>query len=72
MSASGFDGTACIHPSQVAVVRAGYRPPEAELDWARRVLRAARGEGGVFTFEGRMVDAPVLRHAQTLIRRASP
>ena len=34
------------------------------------VLAAAEGERGVFTFEGRMVDEPVLRHARSLLRRA--
>jgi citrate lyase subunit beta/citryl-CoA lyase len=69
-AASGFDGTVAIHPSQVPVIRAGYRPADEEVDWARRVLAAARSGGGVFTFEGRMVDAPVLRHAERLIHRA--
>ncbi|GAB6902431.1 HpcH/HpaI aldolase/citrate lyase family protein [Kineosporia succinea] len=69
-AASGFDGTACIHPSQVGVVRDGYRPPAAEVERARRLLDAARDEPGVFTFEGRMVDAPLLRHARELLRRA--
>ncbi|MBT0773743.1 CoA ester lyase [Kineosporia sp. J2-2] len=68
--ASGFSGTACIHPSQVPVVRAGYRPAEAEAGWARRLLAAAPGERGVFAFEGRMVDAPLLRHAEAILRRA--
>ncbi|TQS45961.1 HpcH/HpaI aldolase/citrate lyase family protein [Cryptosporangium phraense] len=68
--ASGFDGTVAIHPSQVAVIRAAYTPPAEEVDWARRVLDAARGERGVFRFEGRMVDSPVLRHAEALLRRA--
>ncbi|GAA3598097.1 citrate (pro-3S)-lyase subunit beta [Kineosporia mesophila] len=69
-AAVGFDGTACIHPSQIPVVRKGYQPPAADLDRARRLLEAARDEGGVFTFEGRMIDAPLLRHAETLVRRA--
>lgn len=68
--AVGFDGTVCIHPSQVAVVREAYRPSEEKLDWARRVLVAARSERGVFAFEGQMVDSPVLKHAQALLRRA--
>lgn len=68
--AVGFDGTVAIHPTQVPVIRAAYTPPAAEADWARRVLAAARGERGAFRFEGRMVDAPVLRHAQALLRRA--
>ncbi|ATA29010.1 hydroxymethylglutaryl-CoA lyase [Mycobacterium lepraemurium] len=66
----GFAGTVCIHPSQVPVVRQAYRPPEEKLDWARRVLAAARSERGVFAFEGQMVDSPVLKHAQIMLRRA--
>jgi citrate lyase subunit beta / citryl-CoA lyase len=69
-AAVGFDATVCIHPSQVPVVRAAYRPSEEKLDWARRVTAAARSERGVFAFEGKMVDSPVLKHAQMLLRRA--
>jgi len=68
--AVGFDGTVCIHPSQIPVVRAAYRPSEEKLDWARRVLAAARTERGVFAFEGQMVDSPVLKHAEMMLRRA--
>jgi citrate lyase subunit beta/citryl-CoA lyase len=66
--ASGFAATACIHPSQAAVIRSAYRPAASEVEWARRVLAAAQGERGVFAFEGQMVDAPVLRHAEHLLR----
>ncbi len=68
-SASGFAATACIHPSQVEVIRAAYRPTEAELAWADGVLAAAVTERGVFQYEGRMVDEPLLRHARKLIAR---
>jgi citrate lyase subunit beta/citryl-CoA lyase len=68
--AVGFDGTVCIHPTQVPVVREAYRPSEEKVDWARRVLAAARTERGVFAFEGQMVDSPVLKHAEMLLRRA--
>lgn len=67
---SGFTGTVCIHPSQTAVVRAAYRPTDAEIDRARRLLAAAEGAAGVFAFDGAMVDAPVLRHAEAVLRRA--
>ena len=39
----GFGGKLCIHPSQVAWVRDAFRPDEAEVAWARRVV-AAEGE----------------------------
>jgi citrate lyase subunit beta / citryl-CoA lyase len=68
--AVGFDGTVCIHPSQIPVVREAYRPSEEKLHWARRVLAAARTERGVFAFEGRMVDSPVLKHAAMMLQRA--
>ncbi|WP_251449587.1 CoA ester lyase [Microbacterium sp. Marseille-Q6648] len=69
-AASGFAATACIHPSQVDVIRAAYRPDDGALAWARDVLAAADGRRGVFTHEGRMVDEPVLRHARALVHRA--
>lgn len=69
--ASGFRATACIHPAQVSVIRAAYRPDPASVAWARGVLVAAEEERGVFRFEGRMVDEPVLRHARSIVARAS-
>ncbi|WP_107659424.1 HpcH/HpaI aldolase/citrate lyase family protein [Nocardia suismassiliense] len=68
--AVGFDAKVAIHPSQIAVIRAAYAPAAAELDWARRVLDEVPKHRGVFAFEGRMVDAPVLRHAEQIVRRA--
>jgi citrate lyase subunit beta / citryl-CoA lyase len=68
--AVGFDVTVCIHPSQIPLVRKAYRPSKDKLDWARRVLAAAQSERGVFAFEGQMVDSPVLKHAETMLRRA--
>jgi citrate lyase subunit beta / citryl-CoA lyase len=68
--AVGFGGTVCIHPTQIPVVREAYRSSEEKLDWARRVLAAAQTERGVFAFEGQMVDSPVLKHAEMLLRRA--
>ncbi len=41
-AASGFTLKACIHPSQVAVVRKAFQADEAQVAWARRVLAAAR------------------------------
>lgn len=69
-AASGFAATACIHPSQVAVIRDAYAPSAEQIADARAVLDAAAHEHGVFTFRGRMVDEPVLRHARTLLARA--
>lgn len=68
--ASGFGLKACIHPSQVPVIREAYRPSAEEEQFARELLAAAQHEGGVFTFRGKMVDEPILRHAEQTLRRA--
>jgi citrate lyase subunit beta / citryl-CoA lyase len=70
--ASGFVATACIHPTQVEVVREAYRPTAREVAWAHGVLETAMSVRGVFTYEGRMVDAPLLRHAERIVRQDQP
>lgn len=67
---AGFGAKACIHPAQVPVVRAAYRPTEDEVSWADRVLAVAATQPGVFRFEGRMVDEPVIRQARAIRARA--
>ena len=64
-AASGFVGTVCIHPRQVGIVRAAYRPSAEAVQWANDLLSAAaEAPNGVFTFRGRMIDEPVLRQAR--------
>ncbi len=65
--ASGFDATACIHPSQAAIIREGYAPTADQRDWAERVLDEATRQPGVFRFEGKMIDEPVLRQARAML-----
>ncbi|SIR75644.1 HpcH/HpaI aldolase/citrate lyase family protein [Williamsia sterculiae] len=67
--ALGYQATACIHPSQVDVVRAGYQPSDDEYRWATEVVAEAAASGGVFTFDGRMIDGPVIRQAEAIISR---
>ncbi|WP_418274936.1 HpcH/HpaI aldolase/citrate lyase family protein [Isoptericola jiangsuensis] len=68
-AASGFAATLCVHPDQVPVVRAAYAPSRTEVDRARALLAAASGAGAV-RHGGRMVDAPLLAHARTVLARA--
>ena len=70
---SGFGAKLCIHPAQVEIVNLAMGPTAAELEWARRVVENVRDTGGgVFTLDGRMVDAPVLLLArQTLAQHAA-
>jgi citrate lyase subunit beta/citryl-CoA lyase len=68
--ASGFRSKACIHPSQAAGVREAYAPSEAEVSAATELLQAAEAAGqGVFQYKGQMVDGPILKHAESILRR---
>ncbi|MET3809741.1 CoA ester lyase [Arthrobacter sp. UYEF3] len=70
-AASGFGSKACIHPNQVATVRAAYAPSESDVAAARELLDAAAAAGtGVFQFQGKMIDGPILKHAESTLRRA--
>jgi citrate lyase subunit beta/citryl-CoA lyase len=70
-AASGFALKACIHPSQVAVVRQAFRADEEQVAWARRVLAAARDAGsagkGAVKVDGQMIDAPLIRQAEAIL-----
>lgn len=66
---SGFVGKACIHPSQVDVVREAYRPTPEQVAWAQRVVDASSA-GGVTVVDGRMIDDPLLRQAKSIIASA--
>lgn len=69
--ASGFDATVAIHPSQIAVIRSAYAPTAEQVDWARRLLAHVGEHRGVTTFEGRMVDGPIYKQAERVIRLAT-
>jgi citrate lyase subunit beta/citryl-CoA lyase len=69
----GFVGAACIHPNQVAILNEEFRPKPDEVDRARRMVVAydealASGLGAV-TFEGKMIDVPVVERAKQVLAR---
>ncbi|HTV72772.1 MAG TPA: CoA ester lyase [Candidatus Acidoferrales bacterium] len=65
----GFDGKLLIHPSQVGPVRHAFRPSEAEISHAIRVIEAAKRSVPA-VLDGVMIDGPLLLAAQRVIRRA--
>lgn len=67
----GFGAKLCIHPAQVAAVHGAFAPTPEQADWARRVLAGFEAAGGgVFSVDGRMVDAPVVALARQMLQRA--
>ncbi|PRQ11049.1 CoA ester lyase [Corynebacterium sp. 13CS0277] len=67
---SGFMGTCCIHPAQVATIRRAYAPDPAQVEWARRVVAGAAQHPGAFKLDGEMIDAPLIAQAQRIVARA--
>lgn len=64
----GMTGKLLIHPRQVAATHAAFRPAEAEISLAQRILQAATQ--GAVRVDGEMVDAPRIMRAQAILRRA--
>jgi citrate lyase subunit beta/citryl-CoA lyase len=68
----GFGAKLCIHPAQVAGVHAAFAPSPEQVEWAHRVVEAFEiAQGGVFSVDGRMVDAPVVKLAKQMLRRVT-
>ena len=70
----GYEGKACIHPTQVAPVNAVYTPTAEEVAYARDLIFAfeqavAEGKGAV-AFRGRMIDGPIAEIERLVLEQA--
>lgn len=67
----GFSGMMAIHPKQIAVINAAFTPDAAERAWALRIVAAFEAAPGVgaLQLDGKMIDAPHLKQARTVISR---
>jgi len=70
----GYEGKACIHPSQVDPVNEVYTPTQEEVAYARELIAAfeqavAEGKGAV-AFRGRMIDGPIADIERIVLERA--
>lgn len=72
----GFSGKQIIHPVQVAVVQKAFTPSDEEIAYAKRIVEtfeASQKEGrGAYSLDGKMIDMPLLKHAQKVLARAKP
>ena len=71
----GFNGKSLINPRQIDLLHNAYAPTQQEVDHAKRVIEAAeegeRNGLGVVSLNGKMVDAPIINHAQMVLERAA-
>lgn len=70
----GYDGKMAIHPRHIEPINRIFAPSPEEIEQAQRLLQAhaahqAAGTG-VFAFEGKMVDMPLVRAAEHILARA--
>lgn len=65
----GFSAKAVIHPNHVDPVNAAFQPTEAEIVWARMVIKtfADNPDQGVVNIDGMMIDKPHERAAQRIL-----
>ena len=70
----GFIGKSCIHPQQIELANAAFRPSDAEIAHALRVVEAAGAAGaqgvGAWVVDGKMIDAPFVRRAEAIVATA--
>ncbi len=70
----GYDGKICVVPRQVELSHQVFTPTEAEVAYARELVATyleAQGKGiGTIEFKGQMIDGPLLKRAQRMLRRA--
>ena len=76
LARDGFAGRPALHPAQVPVINAAFRPSDAEIKEAASLVAyydeaLKRGRGAVSDESGRMIDEAVVRRARRLLRGLS-
>ncbi|NHJ06214.1 MAG: citrate lyase subunit beta [Candidatus Heimdallarchaeota archaeon] len=70
----GFQGKSVIHPSQIETVHKAFIPTDQEVERAEKIVNAykdAKKKGlGVVSVDGRMVDIPVVRRSEKILKWA--
>lgn len=74
-AAMGFTGKQVIHPNQIPVVQAQFTPALEKIQWAEELIAAFKEHQrlgkGAFTFQGSMIDMPLLKQAQNIVTLAT-
>ena len=70
----GFEGIGCIHPRQIMPIHESFAPDKDEIEKAKKIIRAfteAEKKGlGVISIGTKMIDPPVVKRAERIIRLA--
>lgn len=70
----GYKGKFAIHPSQIEHINDVYSPSQEDIEYARTVVAAfkdAESQGrGAVALDGKMIDVPVVKRAESLLALA--
>ena len=70
----GYTGKLAIHPRQIEVIQTIFTPGPEEIQRALRLINAHTAHQsagtGAFALDGKMVDMPIVRAAETVLARA--
>ncbi|QWC00047.1 CoA ester lyase [Mycoplasmatota bacterium] len=67
----GMKAKTAIHPSQLETINQIFSPTKKMIHWAQGVIQTYEKVGkGVFQYQGKMVDKPVIEKAKKLIEKA--
>jgi citrate lyase beta subunit len=68
----GMKAKAAIHPNQLETINQVFSPTQKSIDWAKGLLEMAENTGkGVFQYQGKMIDKPVIEKAKKIIKIAN-
>jgi citrate lyase subunit beta-like protein len=69
----GYTGKQAIHPNQIQPIYAAFRPPEASIEFARRIIeeneKHQQQGAGAFSLDGKMIDMPMVKWAHNILSR---
>lgn len=70
----GCEGKMVIHPSQVEMANELFKPSAAEVNHAKRILKAMeeaeQAGAGAVSLDGKMIDIASIRQAENTVRKA--
>jgi (S)-citramalyl-CoA lyase len=67
----GFSGKGSIHPKQIPVLNKVFTPDQAQVERARRVIKAfEEADTGLVVIDGKLIEKPVLREMHRILKIA--
>ncbi|HKL47037.1 MAG TPA: CoA ester lyase [Candidatus Izemoplasmatales bacterium] len=71
-AALGMKAKTAIHPNQLEIINQVFSPSQEMINWAKGVVKKSNETGrGVFQFQGKMIDKPVIDKANKIIETAN-